>query len=79
MLGKIMLRFPRLRGITHQLTHYRLPDTKIRQDITMTFAMSCNWLRRLLWDYADDEDEQLSVSQDRATRSTDRAARMGRH
>ena len=78
MLGKVFLRFPGLRGLTHQLTHYRLPDTKIRQDITMTFAMSCNWLRRLLWGYSDDTDEELAVSQDRAVRSSDRAARSGR-
>jgi hypothetical protein len=78
MLGKMYLRFPALRGLTHQLTHYRLPDTKIRQDITMTFAMSCNWLRRLLWGYSDETDEELAVSSDRAARSTDRAARTSR-
>jgi hypothetical protein len=79
LLGKIMLRFPRLRGWTHQLTHYKLPDTKIRQDIVMAFIMSCGWLRRLLWGYLDeDEEDVMEIPRGRESRSPERVARSGR-
>jgi hypothetical protein len=79
LLGKIMLRFPNLRGWAHQLTHYKLPDTKIRQDIVMAFVMSCGWMKRLLYGYLDeDEEDALELPQDRETRTPDRVARSPR-
>jgi len=76
MLGKIMFRFPRIKGITHQLTHYKLPDTRIRQDITSVLMMTAGWLRRKLWDTANlDEEDEISLSQSRNAREPERMGR----
>lgn len=70
---------PYLKGLSHQLTHYRIPDTKIRQDIVMVIAMSAGWMRRLLWGYADEEDSGIDMPNPRdPARTTSRDVRYER-
>ena len=76
---KKLWKMPYLKGISHQLTHYRIPDTKIRQDIVMVIAMSAGWMRRLLWGYEDSDDSGVEMPDPRhPSRTSDRDVRLGR-
>ena len=41
ILGKQLLKAPSINAIRKQLTRYRIPDTKIAQDIVSTISMGC--------------------------------------
>jgi hypothetical protein len=75
LMGRIMMKFPRLQGITHQLTHYKLPDTKIRQDIVSTIMMTAGWVRRLLWQPEDGDADEIELEEGRVARSRERTTR----
>jgi hypothetical protein len=75
LMGRIMMKFPRLQGITHQLTHYKLPDTKIRQDIVSTIMMAAGWVRRLLWQPEDGDSDEIELEEGRVARSRERTVR----
>jgi hypothetical protein len=59
ILGAGMLEMPEHLHLQNQLTNYTLPDTKIRQDIAMTIAMACQYLKQYFYiDIPDDEDQE---------------------
>lgn len=76
---KILWMMPYLKGLSHQLTHYRIPDTRIRQDLVMVLAMSAGWMRRLLWGYGDVDDSGVELPDPRSpSRTSSRDVRLGR-
>lgn len=56
-MGKGMIEFPYIVHLSSQLTHYKLPDDKIRQDLVSCLAMAANWARRLYWTDIFNESE----------------------
>lgn len=56
-LGKHLMRFPYIPHLVNQLTNYRLPDTKIKQDLVMTFCMAAYYARRYFWEESEEDDE----------------------
>jgi hypothetical protein len=73
-LSKGLMQFPTLPHLMSQLTNYKLPDTKIRQDLVMCFCMSALFMQRYFFiDIGDDEEEGV----DRPTRPAGRHDRSG--
>lgn len=70
-MGKRLMRYPYLSHLANQLTSYKLPDNKIRQDLVMTLCMSALYMRRYYWEDAhDDEDSPpIPIRTDRHYRS----------
>lgn len=56
-LGKGLMKFPYIQHLVNQLTHYTLPDTKLRQDLVMCIAMTALYIRRFYWEDVPDEEE----------------------
>lgn len=62
IMGRGLLRWPAsIQGIYRQLLQYEMPDTKLIQDIVMTFAMSAFFMKRFY--YVDMEDETRPVDE----------------
>lgn len=65
IMGSGMLEIPEHIHIRNQLTSYVLPDTKLRQDITMMIAMSCWYLKMYFYvDIPDDEEDAVTIPVD---------------
>lgn len=84
-LAKELLQYPTIPHLISQLTNYKLPDTKIRQDLTMCFCMSALFMQRYFYidvgqqDEDDGEQEQPKPRTDRYSRPQgDRYARRNR-
>jgi len=62
-LGRGLIKFPYIAHLGNQLTNYRIPDNKIRQDLVMCIAMSASYIRRYFYydAVAADEEEQARV------------------
>lgn len=56
-MGKGLIKFPYIPHLTNQLTNYKLPDNKIRQDLVMCLAMAAAWARRLYYVELDNEEQ----------------------
>lgn len=56
-MDKVLMTFPEIVGIRSQLGNYKLPDTKIAQDIVSMMQMSAGYLRKFYYDNNDEEDE----------------------
>lgn len=59
-MAKSMIKFPYIAHLSNQLTNYRLPDNKIRQDLVMCLCMAAAWARRLYYVELDDDLEDIS-------------------
>lgn len=57
-LGKRLMIFPHIGHLNNQLTSYKLPDTKIKQDLVMCMAMSAMFMRRYYWLDMDDQENK---------------------
>ncbi len=57
-LAKGLMEWPYVAHLNNQLTNYRLPDTKIRQDLVSMCAMAAAWARRLYYFDIEDATEQ---------------------
>jgi hypothetical protein len=66
-MGKYLMQFPYISHLVNQLTNYRLPDTKIAQDLVMTMAMSAAYMRRF---YYEDIPDDETLARTRATTRT---------
>lgn len=66
-MGKRLMVFPHISHLSNQLTNYKLPDNKLKQDLVMCMAMSAMWLRRLYWLDINEEDPEYEpqLSHDR--------------
>jgi len=71
LMGRGLLKMPYIPHLWNQCMNYRLPDTKLRQDIVMALIMSGGWLVRAFGLTAE-ETEQFVRSG-----ITDRYARKG--
>lgn len=74
-MGKGLMQFPRISHLTNQLTNYRLPDTKVRQDLVMVMAMSATFMRRYYYEDIpsldeDDHKDKRPKGGDRYSRPT---------
>ena len=58
-----MLRIPYIGSMWYQLTHYRLPDAKLRQDIVSAMVVSAGWLFNQLPELSrvDDDFEEAVI------------------
>lgn len=57
-LAKGLIEWPYVAHLNNQLTNYRLPDNKLRQDLVMMCAMAASWARRLYYIDLNPEDDQ---------------------
>jgi hypothetical protein len=55
-MGKGLIEIPYIAYMSNQLTNYRLPDNKIRQDLVMMLSMAASWARRLYYVDLDSDD-----------------------
>jgi hypothetical protein len=53
-----LIKYPDIVGIRSQLGNYRLPDTKIAQDVVSMMSMTAGYLRKFYYVDADEEDEE---------------------
>jgi hypothetical protein len=61
-MGKGMMKFPYISHLVNQLANYRLPDTKVAQDLVMCVSMAALYIRRYYYeDIPDIEDETTKV------------------
>ena len=57
-MAKSLFHWPdKIKGISFQLSRYRLPDTKIPQDVVATLMMAAWMLEQLFWDGAVPDDD----------------------
>lgn len=56
-MGKGLMQFPYISHLINQLTNYDLPDTKLKQDLVMTMAMSAVYMRRYYFEKLPDEEQ----------------------
>lgn len=57
LISRGLLRWPRIEHLETQMLNYKLPDTKIRQDIVSMICMTASWLRLLFFEEEEDKDE----------------------
>lgn len=57
MINNGLLTFPNLPMLFNQMTKYKLPDDKIRQDLVMAVLVACNWLEQLYYDVGEGETD----------------------
>lgn len=55
-MGKGLMKFPYISHLSNQLTNYRIPDEKIKQDLVMCLCMSALYMKRFYWEEIDDPD-----------------------
>jgi hypothetical protein len=75
-----MMLFPHIPHLSNQLTHYKLPDEKIRQDLVSAFIMSAGYMNRYFYEdkAGQEKSKPVESSFDRHQRSiSDRHARNG--
>lgn len=74
LMGKGLFKYPRISHLINQLSHYAMPDEKLKQDLVMCLAMSAKFLMRFYYmDIPEDEEtvpERTAVGSDRHTRSS---------
>lgn len=57
MINNGLLTFPNLPMLFNQMTKYKLPDDKIRQDLVMAVLVACNWLEQLYYEAGEGETD----------------------
>lgn len=60
-MGKRLMQFPYISHLSAQLTNYKIPDNKIRQDLVMCLCMSALYMRRYYWEDVFDEEDTGSA------------------
>lgn len=60
-MGKGLMQYPYISSLANQLTNYRLPDSKIKQDLVMCLCMSALYMRRYYWEGIEDETDASPV------------------
>jgi hypothetical protein len=64
-----LIQVPKIPMLFTQMTKYRLPDTKIRQDLVAVLTMSCGWLQRMFWNELENaEDDSVPITRSRHQR-----------
>ena len=65
LMGKGLVRCPtRIANIWLQLAGWRMPDTKLRQDIASTMFMAAHLLHRLFYIMPDEEEDENKAERD---------------
>lgn len=67
MCARGLFQFPRIPALFHQLSKYRLPDDKLRQDIVSALMIAAGWLEGVF--YLSQEDAQMRNDRDSLDRS----------
>lgn len=75
-LTKHLLQYPTIPHLMSQLTNYKLPDLKIRQDLTMCFCMSALFMQRYFFVGIGEDEEELEPA---PKPRIDRHSRLGGH
>ncbi len=82
-----MFQFPAISGIFQQLSRYKLPDHKLRQDIVSTLLVASAWLESVFYSAMNEQYDSRSeiehdiedrYQRDRTGRTSDRHMRLNR-
>lgn len=58
LMDKQLMKFPGIPAIRSQLGNYKIPDTKLAQDVVATMQMSAGYLRKFYYVSKDDDNEE---------------------
>ena len=66
-MGRGMMKIPYIEHLVNQLSHYRLPDAKLKQDLVMCIAMSAAYMRRYYYEDMPDIEGLVKPSSKQQT------------
>ncbi len=62
-MDKELIKYPDIVGIRSQLGNYKIPDTKIAQDVVSMMSMTAGYLRKFYYEVKDNEEDEEDDSE----------------